>query len=43
MRKLVLTLMGLIAISTFISANNNPKTEKTTEILKSSIEKAPSR
>lgn len=43
MRKLVLILMGLIAVSTFISAYNYPHAAKAGEILKSSMEKDSSR
>lgn len=34
MRKLVLLLMGLIALSTFISANNNQRSENSADLLK---------
>ncbi|MFA6508124.1 MAG: hypothetical protein WCT14_18620 [Treponemataceae bacterium] len=43
MRKLVLLLMGLIAISTFISAYNNPYSENSGDLRKSSLEKGVSR
>ena len=43
MRKLVLILMGLIALSTFISAYNNPHAGRSGEIIKSSLEKEISR
>lgn len=38
MRKLVLILMGLIAVSTFIRAYNDPETQNRTGLLNSAIE-----